>query len=359
LLPSVVNETNPKCGVSFLICTRNGERTIVAVLAGLAHSEGDCAREVIIVDNGSADGVSERAKTYWNEIGSPFPIQLLSEPRPGKSYALSTGVAAARFEIIIICDDDNVLAPDYVPTALDIMRDRSIGAVGGAGGLKTDADTPPYFYNFAPWFAVGAQIRNPEDAEMDLLDITQRYPDMALWGAGLVLRRSTLETLFRIRGFPRLAGELKCEDSELCHAVALMGLRLVYTPRLRFEHLISSTRLGPQKICDRFRYDAEAFDVISCYLQIRKNMSESATKTITRFGWRCLRAALTSAPVRPFFFGLMARCHCPWLMTAVERQVYLISCEIRQLARASTAHEPDCSRAVSRSPSPPRSIWIS
>jgi glycosyltransferase involved in cell wall biosynthesis len=315
-------------GVSVIICTRNGGKTIADVLTGLAACSVDCLHEVILVDNGSTDGVAQSAERHWKEIGAPCSLRVLYEPRPGKSFAFFTGVAEAQFDLVVICDDDNVLAPDYLSRSVELMRDRSIGGLGGAGGLRTDGEPPPHFFNFAPWFAVGAQLQSPEHANAEAVDLTRLYPERALWGAGLVLRRSDLLALTRVKGFPCIDGKLKCEDIELSHAIALIGRRLIYTPRLRFTHLISLSRLQPYKIIERFEYDRVASEFISCYVQLRKNGLETRWRTLTRFGWRALRAFVTSASVRPLMFGALAQCGLSWLMRPSERRVYEI---VRQL----------------------------
>ncbi len=315
-------------GISIIICTHNGRKFVADVLHSIAANKVECPVEVILVDNASTDGVAQEAVRQWTDLNRPFPLKVLIDTRLGKSFAFFTGVSEAKCEIVVMCDDDNLLARDYFATAIRMMRDPSIGALGGSGVLKANGSPPAHFYNFAPWFAVGAQIRTPGEAELDSFDITAAYPDMVLWGAGLVMRRSDLLQLMEVEGFPVLEGQCKCEDSELCHAIALMGRRLVYTRSLRFEHVISLERLEPSRIQRRFDYDQIAEHVLVCYKQLRRNGSETAWKTVTRFPWRALRASLTSNPVRPWVFGVLARARLTFLMTSVEKRIYVVNVQL-------------------------------
>ena len=60
-------------------------------------------------DNNSSDRTVEVASRTWNELSAPFPIQIVSEPKQGLSYAHDTGFKQAEHELIIVCDDDNLL----------------------------------------------------------------------------------------------------------------------------------------------------------------------------------------------------------------------------------------------------------
>ena len=113
-------------------------------------------------------------------------------------------------DIVVFCDDDNLLSPDYRTggSRLRILADPTIGATGGPNTPLTDGDMPPLFFSYAALAAVGAQALASGDIDQ-------------LWGAGLVVRRKLLLELARHpRDFPLLVGQqgsaLTCgEDLEI------------------------------------------------------------------------------------------------------------------------------------------------
>ena len=78
--------------------------------------------EVIIVDNASTDNTSEVAREYWNDHNSLAHFQIVKEPEPGLSAARLKGFNTAQYEYMVLCDDDNWLAKDFVRSVYEIMN---------------------------------------------------------------------------------------------------------------------------------------------------------------------------------------------------------------------------------------------
>ena len=145
-------------GVSVVICTLNGADRLRPTLTALSRCEHEFAAEIVLVDNACTDGTPSIAETIWRDLGSPFPLRIVAERHPGLAFARRTGVRNAVHDVVVFCDDDNHLAPDYLQTAAAIMADDSeVGAVGGASVPLCDTPLPPHFYRFASYFAVGSQ----------------------------------------------------------------------------------------------------------------------------------------------------------------------------------------------------------
>jgi biofilm PGA synthesis N-glycosyltransferase PgaC len=62
-----------------------------------------------VVDNGSTDGTRAVAEAYGAATGQP--VRCIDEPRPGKSHALNTGLAAVGTELVITLDADTLVHP--------------------------------------------------------------------------------------------------------------------------------------------------------------------------------------------------------------------------------------------------------
>jgi glycosyltransferase involved in cell wall biosynthesis len=312
-------------GISILICTLNGAGTIIPTLKALARAECPPPAEILLIDNGSSDGVSILASEYWEKEPRPFPLRVLHEAEKGKSYAIRTGVQTAQYDLVLICDDDNALAPNYLSTAVRIMEDPEIGCAGGAGIPHIIGETPPHFYNFATWFAVGAQVRTPEEAEQSLVAISDKHHDMIIWGAGSVFRRQDLAFLYTLPGFPLISGRYKCEDAELCHAVVLLGRKLVYSPQLRFEHILASHRLECSRLTRRHDYDDQNQSIIDAYVEARRGARDAPILGSLKAFRRYLRAKLGGGSnARKYLFGAWIHLRLKLLMLTEQQQVFAI-----------------------------------
>lgn len=105
----------------------------------------ECTEEfdanIIVVDNASSDGTSERMRPYA-ERGQ---IQLLHEIRPGLSYARNAGVQAATGRWIIFLDDDVLVQTDFLVRYAAAMRDfPEMGYFSGAVKPVFDGPIPKW-----------------------------------------------------------------------------------------------------------------------------------------------------------------------------------------------------------------------
>src|SRR5689334_5863944 len=117
--------------VSVLICTYNRARLLRETLAALRTVDlpADCSVEILIVDNNSTDNtrlvVDEAAAV------SSVPVTYLREQRQGKSFALNTGLAHARGDVIALTDDDVLPSTEWLTRIVRIFRERDVTFVFG------------------------------------------------------------------------------------------------------------------------------------------------------------------------------------------------------------------------------------
>ena len=91
--------------ISVVVCTYNGSRTIRDTLDGLAKVDYP-DYEVIVVDDGSTDGVGGIVREY--------PVQLIRTENRGLSAARNTGMEAATGTIVAYIDDDAYPDPHWL-----------------------------------------------------------------------------------------------------------------------------------------------------------------------------------------------------------------------------------------------------
>lgn len=227
-------------GVSVIICCFNSEKTIPAVLHHLDKQveTNDLPWEVIVVNNASTDNTEEIAKQNWTRSDVPFSV--ISEENPGLSNARMKGLSAARQDIIVFVDDDNLLDKTYISKAHQIMSDHpDVGLAGGLGFPVTTVPLPGWFNAYQSAYAVGKQA-----------DMKGYLPEARtyLHGAGVIMRKNVWDHLIS-EGFTFLLSGRKGkalssgEDSEITSAFRMAGYKLWYDPTLTFEHLI-----GPQRL---------------------------------------------------------------------------------------------------------------
>ena len=228
--------------MTVLICTRNGEARLPAMLRHLAAQQlpPGLNWEVLLISNASTDDTLARAPQLWTAAGAPAPMRLFDEPTPGKEHALTRGLDAARYDFVCIVDDDNWLSPDYVAQATEIMlRHPQIGVLGGWAEGAFETEPPPWFARFQAAFAVGPQAAQPGPL---------REPGANLYGAGSIIRRAGWQHL-RAHGFQFNTSTKRGltiesgEDVELSDVFRLAGYDLWYEPRLRLHHYMPAQRL--------------------------------------------------------------------------------------------------------------------
>lgn len=97
--------------LSVVLPVRNGGAFLGGALRALSAQACTFPWEAIVVDNASSDGSGEIARRF----SASWPaLRVLSEPRPGKPYALNTGIAAAAGEGLVLLDADDEVAPGYL-----------------------------------------------------------------------------------------------------------------------------------------------------------------------------------------------------------------------------------------------------
>jgi len=224
--------------VSVVICCYNGAKRLPETLRHLTEQKvpPEVTWEIVLVDNASTDETVQATQRFA-ETHPNLPIRIVSEERPGQTYARLRGLKEARGRIILYVDDDNWLHPDYVGLVAQTMEERpEIVALGGMSTAVYEQEPPDWMCRHQRWYAVSGPPRETDQlAEVDFL-----------WGAGTAFRRASLE---RIVNDPFLLPGRKGtalpagDDHELCCRLQSRGEKLFCHPGLRFEHYLPARRV--------------------------------------------------------------------------------------------------------------------
>ena len=98
---------DPDEPVTVLIAARNEAKTIADTLEYIRKQQYRGSIEVILVDNGSTDGTAAKAQEAAEKLG--LRLTVVREERPGKSFALNTGLQYVRTDLFATIDADTLL----------------------------------------------------------------------------------------------------------------------------------------------------------------------------------------------------------------------------------------------------------
>jgi len=214
---------NSTPGIEVIICTYNGAPRLPALFAALASQTLAASRwSVLLIDNASTDTTSADARRLWSR--PDVLLRVINEPKPGQMHARERGRLETPREFVCFCDDDNLLAPDYLETALALIESQpATAALGGCGEPISDAPLPGWFSAAASGYAVGPQASTEGE-----VPASRAY----VYGAGMIVRSHAWTQLVRSGFRSRLAGrvgsKLKSgDDNELCLALALAAQQII------------------------------------------------------------------------------------------------------------------------------------
>jgi glycosyltransferase involved in cell wall biosynthesis len=119
---------DPRIGVSVVIPVRNGADVFAPQLEALAAQQSPVLFEVLVADNGSTDGTRELALSFVDRI--PLLRVVDASRAPGINVARNEGARAARGELLLFCDADDLVQPGWISAMW--AASRTAPALGGA-----------------------------------------------------------------------------------------------------------------------------------------------------------------------------------------------------------------------------------
>ena len=179
--------------------------------------------EIVVVDDGSADGTGDIVETLGLER-----VRLIRQQNAGKAAALNAGIVSSTAEIVVMVDADTVFEPSTLRRLVQPFAEPSVGAVAGntkvgnRRGLLGNWQHIEYVTGF-----------NLDRRMYEILQCTPTVP-----GAIGAFRRTTLEEVGGV------SGATLAEDTDLTLAVGRTGRRVVYVSTARAWTEAPSTLSG-------------------------------------------------------------------------------------------------------------------
>jgi glycosyltransferase involved in cell wall biosynthesis len=103
---------------------RNVADTIDDQLAALSHQSYPGPWELVVADNGCTDATRERVDAWRTRL--PNVTVVDASKRRGVAHARNIGLRAASGEVLLICDGDDIVAPDWLQYMVGAMEDHPI-----------------------------------------------------------------------------------------------------------------------------------------------------------------------------------------------------------------------------------------
>ncbi|MGH3259206.1 MAG: glycosyltransferase family 2 protein [Streptosporangiaceae bacterium] len=223
--------------LSVVICSLNGAAGVDRCLRALAAQPNRSRLEIIVVDDGSADGTAAVARARG--------VTVISHPRNlGLAAARNTGVSVATADIVAFLDDDCEPEPGWAEHLLAAYAD-DVAGVGGAivpgtppsylaGYLDRNNPLSPLELDLAHGHGIGYRFALYLRRQWSGRDPTGRRDVYSFAGANMSFRR---KAIFDIGLFDERF-RFGAEELDVCLRLSLCRPpgRLVFVPQSRVIH---------------------------------------------------------------------------------------------------------------------------
>jgi len=211
--------------VSVVMPTRNAQDYIVQALASVLQ-EREIALEVVVIDDGSRDASRQRAESLGDER-----VRIVDGPRRGIAACLNAGLTAARGDVVMRCDADDLYPAGRIREQVEwLERHPAHDAVCGSFGT-IDAKGAPV-------------VRQLESGAAECLDLETelRQGTVRTHLCTFAMRRAAVERVGGFREYFETA-----EDTDFALRLGERG-RIAYLPRTSYLY-----RLHDESITHRQR----------------------------------------------------------------------------------------------------------
>ena len=232
--------------LSVIVVNWNTRELLRACLASVKRHTTGLEYELIVVDNGSADGSPEMVRTEF-----PEAVRIENPDNRGFAAANNQGIRAANGRAVLLLNSDAELTENSLLKLHRYLFSRDeIGAVGGR--LTYAGGAPQWSYGFEPslgrmlWITVSGLLgirwgRKPGAVVPENVD--QPIPVEYVVGADLMVKKS----VFDRAGLLDESFFAYFEETDLCRRIRAAGSEVWFTPETSIVHRIGSS-FGPESL---------------------------------------------------------------------------------------------------------------
>lgn len=272
-----MTESAESVAVSVVIPTHNPRVDYLARVIEALHGQTLPREhwELVVVDNGSRVPLKAGAvkgakveKCGSNDAENLVDLswhpsaRVLREERLGLTNARLRGFAETSGEVVVLVDDDNVLAPDYLEQVVRIAREYPfLGTWSGALELELEPGSPVPANDLRHLLCERKPTKDAWSNDRSNFAATP-------WGAGECIRRSAAEAYAaKVASEPRrrqldLQGEqlVYGGDTDIAYTGLEMGLGMGVFTSLQITHLTPKSRCTEEYLLKN--YEAHAYSEV-------------------------------------------------------------------------------------------------
>ena len=208
--------------LSVVIPTRDRRAILRETLRRLERQAGDAALEVLVVDDGSADGTPGEVRSI--AASSPLELELIEQPGRGPAAARNRALERARAPVCLFLNDDGWPREGLVALHARFHEERPEAEAALLGRIALPSEPPPT--PFMRWLA-------EEHFDYRGIDDASDAGGARFFTANVSAK---VELLRRAGGFDEAFAGAANEDIELGLRLDALGLRLAYEPAAVVEH---------------------------------------------------------------------------------------------------------------------------
>jgi glycosyltransferase involved in cell wall biosynthesis len=221
--------------LTVLLATRNRSKILRLTLESFCELRApDSGWKLVVVDNGSSDQTQDTVKAFSDRL----PVQLLTEPRRGKNFALNTALAHIDGDLTVLTDDDVLPRRDWLLKlrhAADVHAEFSI--FGGPILPHWEVPPPPW----TKWVHQGAAyaVTDPTWAEGPIAA-------SSVWGPNTAIRSAVFKAGidFNAQIGPSGSNYVQGGDTELTRRLESLGHRAWHVHDAIVEHIVREEQLN-------------------------------------------------------------------------------------------------------------------
>jgi len=224
--------------ITVIICTYNRSQKLAKALESIAASvvPNDVEWNVLVVDNNSSDQTREVVEDFSKRFKDRFRYHF--EPRPGKSYALNSGIGESSGDVLAFTDDDVIVESNWLWNLTASLL--SCEWAGTAGRI-----TPLWEQPIPRWLRLDGDLLRGPFVVFDLGPTPCPLLEAPV-GANMAYRK---EIFAKYGGFlsdlgPQPGSEIRGEDSEFGYRLLKSGEQLRYEPSAVVYHPVPSERIN-------------------------------------------------------------------------------------------------------------------
>ena len=283
----------PKLRVTVAVITYNRARFLRETLSGLVRQDYPPALwELLVIDNNSTDDTAEVVYAF---MASTPPPRRVVEVAPGLDCGRNRAVIEAKGDVVVLVDDDILMAPDWLSRLVAPFASENAHQVGVVGG-----EVVPVFPDGLPPWLEG--VHRPLALRPDTGPLG---PGQWPMGANFAFPRwvfarlGNFDTHLDRRGAQLFGGG----DTDMIRRVRAAGLEAWFVPGAKVQHQIPAGRLT-FSYAARHAFDSARSRVVERCRTLRESRRPAAPFLLSRGAGSAAKLVLFGVQAAALFLVL-------------------------------------------------------